>query len=126
MSATWSILKILTECLLNFLQGIDNPKVIGFTATPYRLDNMYEWINGGKELVTHTVTKLINRLKERFWRWIIFNINNYELIEQGYLVPLRYVDKSIIRHSQIPTNISLVRILTWKRMKKKYQEKKKK
>ncbi len=98
--------KNLDGMFTQFLQGIDNPKVIGFTATPYRLDNMYEWINGGKELVTHTVTKLINRLKERFWRRIIFNINNYELIEQGYLVPLRYVDKSIIRHSQIPTNIS--------------------
>ena len=80
-------------------------KVFGFTATPYRLDQMYQRLSNGG-ILTHTVTKLINRTKGRFWHRIMFNINNQDLIREGYLVPLKYIDKSIIKHEDIPTNIS--------------------
>ena len=88
-----------------FLKGIGNPKVIGFTATPYRLDHIYTKLKTG-EILTHTTTKLINRTKGRFWHRIMFNINNEDLIKKGYLVPLKYIDKTIIEHENIPTNIS--------------------
>lgn len=88
-----------------FLKGIGNPKVIGFTATPYRLDQMYTRLKTG-EILTHTTTKLINRTRGRFWHRIMFNINNEDLIKEGYLVPLKYIDKTIIEHEDIPTNIS--------------------
>lgn len=97
--------KNLDGMFTQFLNGIGNPKVIGFTATPYRQDVMYERTEYG-ELLTHTTTKLINRIKQRFWHRIVFNINNEDLIRQGFLVPLRYLDKSIFAHDQIPTNIS--------------------
>jgi DNA repair protein RadD len=59
---------------------------------------------GGLE--THTTTKLINRTKGRFWHRIMYNINSEDLVRQGYLVPLKYLDKSVIQHADIPTNIS--------------------
>jgi DNA repair protein RadD len=106
---------ILDEChLLNpknldgmftsFLHNIGDPKVAGLTATPYRLTQMYQRVNGG--LLTHTTTKLINRLREHFWHRIVFNTNIQELIDQGYLVPLNYIDKSVITQEEIPTNIT--------------------
>lgn len=97
--------KNLDGMFTRFLQGIGNPKVIGFTATPYRQDIMYERTMDG-ELLTHTTTKIITRTKQRFWSRIVFNINNEELVKAGFLVPLKYLDKSIIQHADIPTNIS--------------------
>lgn len=97
--------KNLDGMFTRFLQGIGNPKVIGFTATPYRQDIMYERTLDG-ELLTHTTTKIITRTKQRFWSRIVFNINNEELVRAGFLVPLKYLDKSIIQHADIPTNIS--------------------
>lgn len=88
----------------SFLHNIGNPKVTGFTATPYRQAQMYSWEDGS--LYTHTVTKLITRMKQRFWNRIVFNIDNADLVTAGYLVPLQYIDKSIIQHGDIPTNIS--------------------
>ena len=88
-----------------FFREIGQPKIYGFTATPYRLDQMYTRTKTG-EILTHTTTKLINRTKGRFWHRIMFNINNEDLIKEGHLVPLKYIDKSIIEHADIPTNIS--------------------
>lgn len=97
--------KNLDGMFTTFLKGIGNPKVIGFTATPYRQDLMYQRLETG-ELLTHTTTKLINRIKQRFWHRIVFNINNEELVNAGYLVRLKYIDKSFLSHADIPTNIS--------------------
>ena len=97
--------KNLDGMFTRFLTGIGNPKVVGMTATPYRMNQMYER-DGFGGIITHTTTKLINRIKERFWHRLVFNINNSELVEQGYLVPLNYMDKSIISHIDIPVNIS--------------------
>lgn len=95
--------KHLSGMYTKFFKEIDNPKVFGFTATPYRLMQMYERLSNGG-ILTHTTTKLINRLKERFWHRIMFNINIGDLIEQKYLVPLRYIDRTIFEHEDIPTN----------------------
>lgn len=89
----------------SFLKDIGEPKVVGFTATPYRLDQRYERRKSGT-IITHTCTKLINRLQGRFWHRIMFNINIQDLIDQGYLVPLKYMTKTVIEHKDIPTNIS--------------------
>lgn len=97
--------KNLDGMFTQFLKGIGNPKVVGMTATPYRQDIMYERLETG-ELLTHTTTKLINRIKSRFWHRIVFNINNEELVKADYLVPLKYIDRSVIDHAEIPTNIS--------------------
>lgn len=88
-----------------FLSQIGQPKVVGFTATPYRMSMMYRHDEtAGMQAIT--TTKLINRLRGGFWRRIIFNIDNIDLVGQDYLVPLRYIDKSVIRHKDIPLNVS--------------------
>lgn len=97
--------KNLDGMFTSFLKRIGQPKVTGFTATPYRLDQMYIRDDFGG-LETHTTTKLINRIKQRFWHRIVFNIDNAELVKQGFLVPLKYMDKSVIQHEEIPTNIT--------------------
>lgn len=89
---------------MTFLKGIGNPKVVGLTATPYRLDTTYtreaDWF------IAHTGTKLINRVKGNFWKRLMFNINIADLIDQGYLTKLKYIDKTILTHDQIPVNKS--------------------
>jgi len=90
---------------MSFLNGISPVKVVGLTATPYRLDVAYENLGDGV-FIAHTATKLINRTKGNFWKRVVFNINISNLIEEGYLTPLKYIDKTILEHDQIPTNIS--------------------
>jgi DNA repair protein RadD len=87
-----------------FLTAIGNPKVVGFTATPYRLESSYKRLRFGFE--TTTIMALINRRRHHFWHRLIYNINNKDLLAQGYLCPLEYIDKSIIDHADIPLNKS--------------------
>jgi DNA repair protein RadD len=97
--------KNLDGMFTTFLAAIGNPKVVGLTATPYRMDVVYEQLNG--YFIAHTCTKLINRTKGRFWHRIVCCVNLGDLVDAGYLLPLKYIDKSIIEHEDIPTNISL-------------------
>lgn len=97
--------KNLSGMYTQFFEKMGKPKVYGMSASPYRLMQMYERLSNGG-ILTHTTTKLINRLKERFWHRIMFNINIGDLIAQKYLVPLRYIDKTIFEHDEIPTNKS--------------------
>lgn len=88
-----------------FFKAIGNPKVVGLTATPYRLDTYYEQTETGYYL-THTTTKLINRMNNRFWHRIIFNMNSLDLMKLGYLQPLKYIDYTLLEHEDIPANKS--------------------
>jgi len=97
--------KNLSGMYTSFLESIGNPKVIGMTATPYRMSLMYRQ-NEALGLEAITTIKLINRMKGRFWQRIVFVIDHVELVAQGHLVPLRYIDKSVVRHNEIPLNAS--------------------
>ncbi len=97
--------KNLSGMFTQFLSEIGKPKVIGMTATPYRLDTMY--MNWGTDAFQISATiKLINRTKGFFWKRILFNINIQDLIEQNYLCPLEYIDCSVINQENIPLNKS--------------------
>ena len=96
--------KNLDGMFTQFLAGIGNPKVIGFTATPYRMDSFYKRLNFGYETVS--IIALINRRRHHFWHRLIYNINNQDLLRQGYLCGLEYIDKSVIDHADIPLNKS--------------------
>lgn len=89
----------------SFIKAIGNPKTFGFTATPYRNMQAYSTNKYGGYDSALTL-KLINRIKPDFWKRIIFNINNKELFDQGYLCPLRYFDRAQFDHRQIPMNKS--------------------
>jgi DNA repair protein RadD len=97
--------KSMTGMFMKFLKKIGNPKVIGFTATPYRLDTMYvDWGTADARCVT--TIKLINRMKGFFWSRILVNVTMEFLIEQGYLIAPTYVDASLFEQSEIPLNKS--------------------
>lgn len=79
-----------------FFKEIGDPKVFGFTASPYR----------GAKGFGGTCLKLINRMKPFFWQRIIFNINPGDLVNEGYLVPLVYDDRSVVKHEDLRFNKS--------------------
>lgn len=97
--------KNLEGMYTSFFQQLKNVKVIGLTATPYRMALMYRHDEKlGLEAIT--TTKLINRMRPRFWHRFVFTVSHGELVEQGWLCPLRYIDKSVIYHNDIPLNAS--------------------
>jgi DNA repair protein RadD len=87
-----------------FLKAIGNPKVVGFTATPYR--NVTGYHKVGNDLIAAVTLKLVNRMRPQFWKRIIYNINNDELTARGYLAPLKYIDSSIVDHYSLKQNKS--------------------
>lgn len=97
--------KSMTGMFMKFLKKIGNPKVIGFTATPYRLDTMYmDW--GTPDARCVTTIKLINRMKGFFWTRILVNVTMELLISKGYLVAPTYLDASVIDQKDVPLNKS--------------------
>lgn len=93
----------------SFLKAIGVTKVVGFTATPYRIFPTYFTDYDGKQgagLYRANAIKILTRVTPFFWSRIIFSINAGDLIEQGYLCPLKYVDKTVIRSDLIPLNKS--------------------
>lgn len=80
-------------------------KVIGLTATPYRLETWMERHPKGY-FIAHTSTKLINRHLNPFWSRILVSLTTRSLVDAGYLLPLTYIDKELIPQSSIPANTS--------------------
>lgn len=94
----------------SFLKAIGSPKVIGMTATPFRLEIGYH-INANGELEASTMLKLINRMrhkshKEMFWKRIIYHIQYKELEKAGYLAPIEYIHEPLLPYNEIPINNS--------------------
>lgn len=81
---------------------IQTHKVIGLTATPWRLSTtMFN-----KEMVTTTkvITRMRGKRKTCFWGEILINVTTEYLIKEGYLCQPTYHDNSRISHEIIPTN----------------------
>lgn len=97
--------KNLSGMYTSFFEQLQNAKCIGLTATPWRMALMYRH-DEKLGLQAITTTKLINRMRPRFWHRIVYTITHQELVKLGYLTPLRYLDKSIIYHKDIPLNVS--------------------
>lgn len=96
--------KHFTGMYNTFFNTIDC-KVIGLTATPFRMGVKYRrWGRLSWMLTTITTTKMINRTRPIFWHRMLDVVNIKELQDKGYLVPLTYQDISLIRHEQIPIN----------------------
>jgi DNA repair protein RadD len=96
-----------------FFTAIGKPKVIGLTATPYRIDTAYEKVPSqwgeGYDLISHTVLKMITRMKDKkdgqyFWHRIVANISHQELVDGGYLMPITYIQNPLIDYKEIPVN----------------------
>jgi DNA repair protein RadD len=89
----------------SFLKKIGNPKVIGFTATPYRNMTAYHRISKD-EMIAAVTLKMVCRLKEQFWKGIIYHVDHGQLVKDGYLSPLRYYFPVAVDHRQLPLNKS--------------------
>lgn len=88
-------------------------KVIGFTATPYRIFPTYFFLeeNDTRTMYQANSIKVLTRVLDKkggkpFWGRMLFSINNEDLFNMGYLSPLTYIDKSEIKQDMIPINKS--------------------
>jgi DNA repair protein RadD len=85
--------KNLSGMLTSFLKAIGCEHVCGLTATPYRIDT--KWTKNPWGLECTAALKMINRISRTpFFKKILYKIETQELIDEGYLSPVKYfVDK---------------------------------
>jgi DNA repair protein RadD len=91
----------------HFLEAIGMPKVLGLTASPYRMVQKYFTDEDGE---THYsgYLEVLNRIYPFFFKKFCYNISIQSLYAQGYLAPVDYINhKDIsIDVSKLPTNKS--------------------
>lgn len=75
--------------LTSFLKAINCQSIIGLTATPYRIVQKYYTDEWGQVWYTAHLA-MINRIPPFFWKNILYKVETKELINRGYLVPIKY------------------------------------
>jgi len=102
--------KNLGGMFTSFLQSMRHCKIYGLTASPFRVEQVYEKI--GNDLYVNSGIKMINRMKtggasgEIFWKRILFTISHRELLKQGFLCPIEYINEPLVPYTEIPVNKS--------------------
>ncbi len=92
-----------TTMLKSFLMAIDCKHICGLTATPYRIDILYEWSKAG--LYGSAALKMVNRItKTPFFKKILYKVETQDLIEQGYLSPIKYFKEKEVDWSELIVN----------------------
>lgn len=96
----------------SFFIAIGNPRVIGLSATCFRMDSYYRptkghYSYGGySDVETVHTLKILTRYKQRFWQRILHVVHTEDLVKQRYLVPLTYYSTEMIDQGQLPFNKS--------------------
>ncbi len=96
-----------------FFKAIGDPRVIGLTATPFRMDSYYRrtsgrWgYRGYSNVETVHTLKFLTRYKERFWQRVLHVVHTEDLIKDGFLVPLTYHMIPMVEQEQLSFNKSL-------------------
>lgn len=94
---------IIDECHLvnaedgmyrDFIKSLPGAKVLGLTATPYRLTNGFD----GAMLV------FLNRTTPRIFTKVLYYIQNDVLFNAGHLAPLEYFSRDIVDRTQLKMN----------------------
>ncbi|MCQ4139198.1 DEAD/DEAH box helicase [Chryseobacterium sp. EO14] len=94
---------IIDECHLvnakggmydEFLAAFPKAKVLGLTATPYRLHNSME----GAQL------KFLNRTRPKIFDEVLYYVQNNELFDNGYLAKLEYFSFNVVDRSMLQLN----------------------
>jgi DNA repair protein RadD len=94
---------IIDECHLvnanggmyhDFIHSLPDAKVLGLTATPYRLTTGFD----GAQL------KFINRTNPRIFNKCIYHIQNDVLFNAGHLAQLEYYNFNVVDRSMLQTN----------------------
>lgn len=81
--------------LMVFLSTLGVKRVVGLTATPYRQDTLYLRLPNGNIESTASL-KMVNRMsKTPFFKKIAYKIETPELIERGYLSPIKYFTEKV-------------------------------
>lgn len=102
--------KELGTMYTSFLRNIGSPKVVGLTATPFRATPGYFRHPDGS-LEQTTMVKMLPRMRnknarEMFWKRVLYVTPHQALVDQGYLVPLRYTVNPLTDYGAIKVNIS--------------------
>jgi DNA repair protein RadD len=79
---------------LEFINSIEDARVLGLTATPYRLSNGFDG----------AMLKFITRTRPKVFNKIIYYIQNDLLFNEGFLAPLKYFSFNVINRDQIEMN----------------------
>jgi len=77
-----------------FFKSIPNVKIVGCTATPYRLTADFE----GAQL------KFLNRTRPRIFKECIYYIQNNVLFDAGHLAKLVYINKDVVDRTKLKMN----------------------
>lgn len=73
-----------------FFNAIGNPKIMGLTATPYRL--VQRFYREGETLIYTTHLQMLNRIYPFFFKKIVYEKPIKELVSEGYLAKLEYIE----------------------------------
>lgn len=94
---------IIDECHLvnaedgmyhNFIKSLDHAKVLGLTATPYRLTTGFDG----------AMLKFLNRTSPRIFNKVLYYIQNDVLFNAGHLAKLEYYSFNVIDRTMLQTN----------------------
>lgn len=94
---------IIDECHLvnsrggmykGFIEALSHAKVLGLTATPYRLSS----VPGGGML------KFITRTNPRIFSDVLYYVQNSTLFDNGYLSPLKYYKLNVVDRNRLKIN----------------------
>lgn len=80
----------------DFIKTLDHARVLGLTATPYRLSAGFDG----------AMLKFLNRTSPRIFNKVLYYIQNDVLFNNGFLAPLRYFSFDIINRAMLETNQS--------------------
>ena len=78
------------KSMYNKFLKANKAKIIGLTATPYRMEQKKKVI-----YPMMTVMSVLRMLDQESFDRIIFNINTNALTKMGYLTPLKYIDHTV-------------------------------
>lgn len=81
---------------LEFINSIDGVKVLGLTATPYRLYASFEG----------AMLKFLTRTSPRVFNKVLYYVQNSVLFDNGYLSRLEYFNFDIIKREMLTMNSS--------------------
>jgi DNA repair protein RadD len=79
-----------------FIKSIDKVKVLGLTATPYRLSSTGEG----------PMLKFLTRTKPKIFNKVLYYVQNGVLFDAGHLAKLRYFSFDVVDRTRLNTNSS--------------------
>lgn len=77
-----------------FIESIRHAKVMGLTATPYRLHSDFEG----------SMMKFLTRTNPRVFNKVLYYVQNKTLFESGHLAPLEYFNFNVVDRSMLKLN----------------------